>query len=242
LGKQIALMRARGEAEGSAETLVARGFALALAPVIEIRALPALLPTVRFDALIATSPRAIEALAEADRVRLAGFPLYVVGVRAAWAGRAADLALAAEPARDAAALAEQLTASLAPGARLLYLAGRDRKRGLEAALAAAGHRVDAVALYSAEAREAWSSAEAEAVAACEAALHYSRRSAALAVALAERAGVANPFRAMTHVCLSPAVAAPLAQFGARRIVCADAPNEARLIAALEQAFAAPAGG
>jgi uroporphyrinogen-III synthase len=165
-----------------------------------------------------------------------------VGVRAARASRVAELSLAGEPARDAATLAARLIAALAPGARLLYLAGRDRKPGLEAALAAAGHRVDAVALYAAQAREAWSASEAEGVAGCDAALHYSRRSAALALALAERAGVAERFRATTHVCLSAAVAAPLALFGARRIVAADAPNEARLIAALEQAFAAPAAG
>jgi uroporphyrinogen-III synthase len=234
-------MRARDEAEASVEKLAAHGFALALAPVIEIRALPATPPPGAFDALIATSPRAIVALGDADRARLAGLPLYVVGARAAQAAREAKLALVAEPARDAAALAERLIASLAPGARLLYLAGRDRKPGLEAALVAAGHRIATLALYVAQAREAWSAGEAEAVAGCDAALHYSRRSAALAVALAERAGVADPFRAMTHVCLSAAVAAPLVLFGARRIVSADAPNEARLIAALEQAFAAPAG-
>ena len=142
--------------------------------------------------------------------------------------------------RDAGALAERLIASLAPGARLLYLAGRDRKPGLETALATAGHRLVAVALYQAEAREAWSASEAEAIMGCAAALHYSRRSAALAVALAERAGIAEGFKAMAHVCLSPAVAAPLAAVGASQIFAADAPNEARLIAALEQALAAPA--
>lgn len=242
MAKHIALMRARDEAEASMAKLAARGFALALAPVIEIRALAATLPPSPFDALIVTSPRAIVALSAADRARLAGAPLHVVGERAAAAARAAQLTRVGEPAGDAAALAERLIASLAPGARLLYLAGRDREPGLEAALAAAGHRIDAVALYCAEARAAWSSNEAEAVAGCDAALHYSRRSAALAVALAERAGVADPFRAMRHICLSPAVAAPLALFGARRIVAADAPIEARLIAALERAFAAPAGG
>jgi uroporphyrinogen-III synthase len=242
VAKRIALMRAPDEAEASAARLAAHGFAVALAPVIAIRALVPTLPPGSFDALIATSPRALIALAETDRARLACLPLYVVGARAARAAREAGLALAGEPAPDAGALAERLIASLAPGARLLYLVGRDRKPGLEAALAAAGHRVVAVALYEAQARDAWSAGEAEAVAGCAAALHYSRRSAALAVALAERAGIAEGFKAMTHVCLSPAVAAPLCGFGAGQIVTADAPNEARLIAALEQALAAPARG
>jgi uroporphyrinogen-III synthase len=241
VAKRIALMRARDEAEASAARLAAHGFAPVRAPVLTIRTLAATLPPGPFDALIATSPRALVALAETDRAALGRLPLHVVGARAAGAAREARFALRGEPAPDAARLAERLIASLAPGARLLYLAGRDRKAGLEAALAAAGHRVVAVALYQAEAREAWSASEAEAVAGCAAALHYSRRSAALAVALAERAGIAERFKAMAHVCLSPAVAAPLEALGASQIVTADAPDEASLIAALEQALAAAAG-
>ena len=97
---------------------------------------------------------------EADRARLATIPLYVVGARAARAARDAGLALAGEPTDDAAALAERLARTLPPGARLLYLAGRDRKPTLEATLAAAGLVVQAVELYAAEAREAWSTREA----------------------------------------------------------------------------------
>jgi uroporphyrinogen-III synthase len=73
-------------------------------------------------------------------------------------------------------------------------------------------------------------------------LHYSRRSAALAVELAERAGVAEPFRALLHVCLSPDAAAPLRAWGAGRVVCASEPTEDRLIDALERALAAPSVG
>ncbi|THD45270.1 MAG: uroporphyrinogen-III synthase [Bradyrhizobium sp.] len=233
---RIALMRARDEAETSAAQLAAHGLIAVLAPATEIRLLASALPVGSFDALIVTSPRAIAALAVGDRARLAGLPLHAVGERAAGAARAAGLAPSGETAADSAALAARLAASFAPGARLLYLAGRERRPELEAALAAAGHRIVAVALYSAEARDAWSRAEAEGVAACDAALHYSHRSAALAVALAERAGIGGVFRAMLHVCLSQRVAEPLAAFGASRIACSDAPNEARLIAALEQAF------
>ena len=158
--RRIALMRAEDDSEATAAELAARGFEAVIAPAIEIRALPAAPPEGRFDALVATSPRAIHALGEADRARLATIPLHVVGARAARAARDAGLALAGEPAADAAALAERLARTLPPGARLLYLAGRDRKPTLEAALAAAGLAVEAVELYAAEAREAWSAREA----------------------------------------------------------------------------------
>ena len=160
---------------------------------------------------------------EADRARLATIPLHVVGARAARAARDAGLALAGEPAADAAALAERLARTLPPGARLLYLAGRDRKPTLEATLAAAGLVVQAVELYAAEAREAWSAREAAggrraATARCTIRVAPPRSR----VALAARAGLAERFRALLHVCLSADVAEPLAADGAARIVSADA--------------------
>jgi len=234
--RRIALMRAEDDAEATAAELAARGFEAAIAPAIEIRALLAAPPKGRFDALVATSPRAIRALRDADRARLAKVPLHVVGARAARAAGKAGLALAGEPAVDVGALAERLVRTLPPQARLLYLVGRDRKPSLEAALAAAGLVVEAVELYAAEAREAWSAREAGAVAACDGALHYSRRSAALAVALAARAGLAERFRELLHVCLSAGVAEPLAAAGATRIVVAAAPDEADLLVALERAY------
>jgi len=240
--RRIALMRAENDATATAAELAARGFEAVIAPAIEIRALSASAPEGRFDALVATSPRALWALGEADRVRLAPIPLHVAGARAAGAAREAGITLIGEPAADAGALAERLARTLPPGARLLYLAGRDRKPTLEAALASAGLSVHAVELYAAEAREAWSGRESGAVAGCDGALHYSRRTAALAVGLAARAGLAERFRALLHVCLSADVAEALAADGATRIVAAAAPDEAHLLAALERAYGASPKG
>jgi uroporphyrinogen-III synthase len=233
--RRIALTRAEDDSEATAAELAARGFEAAIAPAIEIRALPAAPPKGRFDALVATSRRAIQALGAIDRGRLAAIPLHVVGARAARAARDAGLAPVGEPAADAAALVERLARTLPPGARLLYLAGRDRKPMLEAGLAAAGFSVQAVELYAAEAREAWSGREAGAVGGCDAALHYSRRTAAIAVTLAARSGLAERFRLMLHVCVSADVAEALAAAGAARIVVAAAPDEAHLLTALERA-------
>ena len=129
------------------------------------------------------------------------------------------------------------------GTRLLYLAGRDRKPTLEAALAAAGFTVQAVeALRRRSARGVERRPKPRPVAACDGALHYSRRTAALAVGLAARAGLAEHFRALLHVCLSADVAEPLAAAGAARIVVAAAPDEAHLLAALERACGASPKG
>jgi uroporphyrinogen-III synthase len=234
--KSIAVMRARDDAARTAALLRSRGFLAALAPAIEIRATGASPPPGRFDALAATSAKAIALLAPAARAAIVGAPLHVVGDEAAAAATATGIPVAGEAAPDVAALIAALIDRLAPHSRVLYLAGRDRNNALEAALSRAGHLVTPVEVYAAEARVAWSGEEARAVAGSAAALHYSRRSAALAAQLAERAGFADPFFALLHVCLSADVGEPLRAHGAARLVFASEPREDRLIDALERAL------
>ncbi len=236
-------MRARDDAARSAALLLARGFVAVRAPATQIRATGALPPPGPFDALAATSAKAVALLAPAARAALVGLPLYVVGEQTAQAAAEAGIPVVDEAAPDVAALLARLLRRLAPRSRVLYLAGRERKSALEAALSEAGHLTTPVEIYVAEARAAWDEGEARAVATCCAALHYSRRSAALAVELAERAGLADPFRAILHVCMSPDAGAPLHAWGASRVVCASRPREDRLIDALERALAeSDAGG
>jgi uroporphyrinogen-III synthase len=235
--RTIAVMRARDDAARSAAALRSRGFLAALAPAIEIRATGALPPPGPFDALTATSAKAIAFLAPAARAAIAGPPLYVVGGETAEAAATAGMRLAAEPAPDVAALIAALLDRLAPRSRVLYLAGRERNGALEAALSEAGHLTTPVEVYAAEARAAWNEREARAVAGCAAALHYSSRSAALAAELAKRAGLAESFAALLHVCLSRDVGEPLRAWGAARLAYASEPREDRLIDALERALA-----
>ena len=110
---------------------------------------------------------------------------------------------------------------------MLYLAGRERKEAIEAALAGA-FVLEIAEAYAAEARAAWRPSEARALASCVAALHYSRRSAALTAALAKTAGVEACFLKLKHVCLSRDVAEPLQAIGASRIAIAETPDEAGL--------------
>lgn len=234
---KIALMRAEDDAERSALALDAAGFDAALAPAFELRPLVSAAPPGPFDAVVVTSARAIEYAGPAALAEAASAPLFGVGERARAEAAMRGLAFAAEPAENAAALAADLFARLSPGAHVLYLAGRDRKSELEAALTAAGATVSTMEVYAAEPRKSWNAREIGRLRACEGALHYSRRSAELALRLAGAAGLDAVWREIAHVAISAEAAGPLRDFGARRILVAAAPREPAMIEALGRAFA-----
>jgi len=231
---RVALMRPLGEAERSAALLRARGFEPVLAPVMANHGTGIEPPGAPFDAVLATSANAFGFLSPDACGRLRGLPLHVAGERTAEAARAVGLGPAEDACADASALAAATAARLERPSRLLYLAGRDRKSGLEAALRSAGHELTAVEVYVAEAR-AWSAAEVAGVAACGAALHYSRRSAELSIALCAEASLTEHWRATLHGCISPDAAEPLRSIGAERIVTAPRAQESSLIDALSSA-------
>ena len=81
--------------------------------------------------MVATSDKAFHADGPLDT----SSPLYVVGARTGHAAEARGWRLASPPARDADELIATLAGALKPEARVLYLAGRDRKEVIEAALA-----------------------------------------------------------------------------------------------------------
>ncbi|MBV9907851.1 MAG: uroporphyrinogen-III synthase [Hyphomicrobiales bacterium] len=228
---QVALFRAREDANATAARLRRFGFSVASLPVIEIRPSPVEPRRLRYDAVIATSDKAFLSAPRLDK-RPA---LYVVGARTGRAAEARGWRLASPPAREAAELIATLIGALQPKASVLYLAGRDRKEAVESALAK-NFELEVVETYAAEAREAWRPSEARALASCVAALHYSRRSAALAAALAKRAGAETCFLKLKHVCLSRDVAEPLQKLGATSIALAETPDEAGLFHMLREAL------
>ena len=226
---RVALFRERKDAKTSAARLRRFGFSVVCLPVIEIRTRPVRPQRSHYDAVVATSDKAFHARGPSDT----SSPLYVVGARTGRAAEARGWRLASPPARDADELVRMLAGALKPGASVLYLAGRDRKEVIEAALAEA-FELEVVEAYAAEAREAWRPAEARSLASCVAALHYSRRSAGLAAALAKTAGVEACFLKLKHVCMSRDVAEPLQAIGASRIAIAETPDEAGLFRRLRQ--------
>jgi uroporphyrinogen-III synthase len=227
---RVALFRARDAATATAARLRRLGFSVVCAPVVDIVARPYATTKPRYDAVVATSANAF--LVDAPVARTT--PLCVVGSRTARVAEKRGWRLAALPAPNADRLIETLKRTIPPGADALYLAGRDRKGTLESSLGEI-FTLEVVETYAAEAREAWRPAEVRALAGCAAALHYSHRSAALALRLAERAGLSAPFATMRHVCLSRDVAEPLKAFGAAKVLVADEPDEPALFAALRQA-------
>ena len=227
-GLTVALFRARDEASASARLLAGRGIAAALAPVTELAATGAEPPLAAFDFAIATSAHALAMASPGALAAVRRAPLYVVGGKTAAAAARAGLEAAAA-ASDVATLTPGL-----PHGRALYLAGRDRKPDLEAAL---GARVAVVVVYEARARAGWDEDEARAVAAASAALHYSDRSAELAFRFAEQAGFAAAFRRLPHVCLSRAVAGRLVAFGTQRAFWPQTPAQEPLFDTLESALA-----
>jgi uroporphyrinogen-III synthase len=228
-GARVALFRERQDANASAARLRKLGFAVACLPAIEIRTTPVWPQRSHYDAVIATSDKAFHADGPSDT----SSPLYVVGARTGRAAEARGWRLALPPARDADELIATLISVLKPEASALYLAGRDRKEVMEAAL---GERFDleVAEAYAAEARAAWRSAEARALALCVAALHYSRRSAGLAAALAKTAGAEDCFRELKHICISRDAAEPLQAIGARGVAIAETPDEAGLFRRLRE--------
>lgn len=228
---RVALFRAREDAAASAARLRRRGFSVACLPAIEIKAQAVRPRRLRYDAVVATSRKAFLGDGPTDK----SSPLYVVGVRTERAAKAHGWRLASPPAPNAARLTRVLTGALSPGANVLYLAGRDRKETIEAALERA-FALEIVEAYAAKAREAWRPAEARALASCVAALHYSRRSAGLAAALAKVSDVEADFLELVHVCLSHDVAAPIEAAGAARIAIAETADEAGLFRALRSSL------
>jgi len=230
MSARIALFRAREEAAGSARRLRRLGFSAVRLPVIAIASCTIAPAKTRYDAVVATSAKAFLSEAPVDRAS----PLFVVGAKTAREAAARGWRLAAPPAPDSDQLIATFERLIAPGAAVLYLAGRDRKAALEAALGAT-RSLEIVEAYAAEARKDWRPAEARKLASCEAALHYSPRSAALAARLADSAGLSECFAQIAHFCLSRDVADALNSAGAGKVFISDAPDETAMLATLSRA-------
>ena len=233
---RIWVARPEPGAARTGERLAALGHRPLLAPVLRVRPTGAALPPGPYDGLILTSANALDAaLAIADPGALRGIPIFAVGSRTA-ALAEARLGPVTVGTGDAAALAALVRRRLAPGARLIHLAGADRKPEPASALAVAGYALETHVAYAAEAvphlPEAAFAALAASPSGLDAALHYSRRSARVAHRLSEAAGHGGAFGALRHYCLSDDVAEALDQAGVAVHFVAGRPREDDLLAGL----------
>jgi uroporphyrinogen-III synthase len=158
--------------------------------------------------------------------------LDVVGERTASAARDEGFSQIGIVAADAKSLAIAVPREGPQPHNFLYLAGRERRPDLEASLAALGHRVSPWIVYetrepetaAARLAEIWLQERIDAV------LHFSPRSAALYVALADRAGLRA--QALTPVQIAISQRAAQALTGAQDVRIAPTPDLDGLLSCL----------
>jgi len=225
---RLLVTRPEPDASRSAERLRALGHEVLLAPLLRTETVESSFAG-PFAAVLMTSASAARAIAAHPRVaELAARPAFTVGARSAAAARAAGFAQVHSADGALPDLVRLAAARFAKGARLIYLAGEDRAGDLAADLAAHGIVVETVVVYRAVAVDALPGRVVQELGRLDGVLHYSARSAATLLGLAEAAGV-NVALGLAHYCLSEEVALPLRQQGAARIMVAARPVEAALM-------------
>ena len=228
---RVLVLRPDDGAQRTAARLRVRGHEAICSPVMETIANRDPPPPGVFDGVIATSAQAF-AFAEASALhQFSGLPLMCVGARTAEASREAGFANLRIEAPDAAKLAQKITQSPDGLKRLLYLAGRDRKPGLEQALASAGFDVAPWVVYEARAVTALREETAQALraGAIDAALHFSRRSAATFCKLAVAASLEREARDLLHIAISADTSDGLSSLAPPRVRIAPSPDEAHML-------------
>ncbi len=232
---RIFVFRPQADAERTARSIKARGHDAILAPLFTIVPSDEPAPEGPFDAIVLTSGNGVPALAAAPPA-WRDLPVFSVGARTAKRARDAGFGDARSADGDRNDLVALITSNLKVPARLLLILGRDRHEDVPDRLKDAGFDVTVWTSYAAE---AVSDLPAEAVTAlregqADAALHYSARGAQTFMALARKAGLESQAGALTHVALSAEVAAPLIATEAETVLVAEYPEEAGLLAALDQ--------
>jgi uroporphyrinogen-III synthase len=244
-GVRIWVARPEADARRTAARLRALGHVPLVAPVLAVAPTGAAPPPGPFAAVLLTSANALAALDAGSLAALVaraeGIPVFAVGARTAEAAGTVGLAAVTAGGNAAALAAEVARCGLPAGARLLHVTGCPRKAEPAHGLTAAGFAVTAWETYATRAYPVLPAPVAEALGAggLDAALHYSRRSSATALALAEAAGHGAAFRALAHHCLSADAAAPLVAAGIACHVVAARPEEAALLAGLAPPAGAP---
>lgn len=229
---RLLVTRPEEDAVRTAQTLRGRGHEVLVAPLLRIKAIEADLSGA-WTGVLMTSANAARVIAAHRQVTsLLHLPAFAVGDRTAEAARGVGFTevLSADGALPDLV---RLVAARFTGdkARLLYLAGEDRAGDAMTDLAAFAVDLRTIVVYRAAIAAALSGALSEALRAgrLDGALHYSRRSAATLLGLAEQAGLLNAVLSLAHYCLSAEVASPLREAGAKRVHVAASPREAALI-------------
>ncbi len=235
---RIFVFRPPAEAERTAAALRVHGYEPVPAPLFAVSRLPEPAPEGPFSALVLTSGNAVAALADLPAT-MRSLPVFSVGSRTAGKVREAGFADSRSAGGNRDDLIALVRDALPVPARVLLIVGRDRHEDVGERLSQAGCEVATWVAYAAEAVPAFPAQAATALreGGVDGALHYSARGARTCLALAREAGVLAPLLDLTHVVLSVDVAAPLIAAGASTVLVAEHPEEAALLAALDQVSA-----
>jgi len=232
---RVLVTRPQPDASRTAAYLEGLGYQVVVDPLLFVEPSPARdLPPGPFSALAVTSANAARiAGATVELKELRSLPLYAVGARTADAAREAGFENVEGADGEAAALARLIARELPVGSRVLHLAAEERAQDLGVLLAPAKIAVEVFALYRMRAAESFgATAAAMSSGKLDAVMHFSPRSAATFVAIAERHGLAGSVRRLRHLCISQAAAAPLIAIGAKVEVAAE-PREDAMAALLD---------
>ncbi|MCO5155171.1 MAG: uroporphyrinogen-III synthase [Aquamicrobium sp.] len=228
--RSVLVTRPEPGAAATAARLAAMGFKPVVLPLTKIVATP-MAPAGPCDAVVATSANALRHAPAACLAALRDKRLYAVGAATAEAARQAGFADIAVAAGTAADLAGLIGNALAPGARLLHLAGRERTAGFAEDLARRGFAVEIAETYRAEER-CYDAATVRARlgdAPVWGAPVFSERGGQLLDALAKRDGLGHLFEETRFFCISAKVAAALS---GRNTFVAAGPDEDAVLALL----------
>jgi uroporphyrinogen-III synthase len=226
---RLLITRPEPDATRAANVLRERGHVVLVAPVLTAQTIETEIKG-PYAAVLMTSVNAARAASRYGKLHQ--LPVFAVGDRTAEAARASGFSIVESAGGALPELMQLIAVRVGSNSgRLLYLAGEDRSGDLAGDLAARGIEVDTAVVYRAVAAERLPIELAQPLAAgqLDAALHYSPRSVATLLRLAEQAGALNALLNLAHYCLSEAVAVLLRDAGARRISVAARPDETALL-------------
>jgi uroporphyrinogen-III synthase len=233
---RVLVTRPEPGASRTARRLAEAGFEPVVLPLTEIRPLPLHHIPGAADAVAVTSANAIRHASRELILALRQKPLFAVGSGTAQAARSAGFATVFQGPGNATGLAQQMAAALQPGSRVLYLCGRVRREGFEAALIGAGLAIDVMETYDTvvinhAADFVISTLRREPIGA---ALVLSAVAAEALLLLAENADLKHLFENTRYFCISNRAAAPLEAGRQGRVYVAATPGEDALISLLER--------
>jgi uroporphyrinogen-III synthase len=228
---RIWLTRPQDDSVALAAALANHGIDSIIAPVMRIeRCVFSDFKSDKPDAILLTSRHAAHALSglPADWRTL---PLFAVGTATAEAARAASFTTVIEGDGGVLELLPRIAGQLAPGARILYLAGEETSADMPALLGARGIAVEQVTAYRAIAEtslppEMLTALKKNAVTGT---VFFSARSAQLAAELLAHHQMAAAAARMDAYCLSLAVAGAAGKLPWRAIHACHTPSRAAMV-------------